>query len=90
MSTLENGTSHNQISVQGVGTTSNPLPAPARTQNDGGIGNSTVGTFSVRHLLISLPQTLITQETGEIWVSSNAQGSPRRLLFRVVNSYGLF
>jgi len=48
MSTPDNSTSQNQASIQGVGTTSNPLPAPARTQKDGGIGNSTVGTFSVR------------------------------------------
>lgn len=90
MSTPENSTSQNQTCVQGVGTTSNPLPAPARTQKDGGIGNSTVGTFSVRYPLISLLQTLTIKETGEVRISSNAQGSPRRLLFRVASPYGLF
>jgi len=48
MSTPENSASQNQTCVQGVGKTSNPPPAPARTQKDGGIGNSTVGTFGVK------------------------------------------
>ena len=74
MSTPANNTPQNQTCIQGVGTTSNPLPAPARTQKDGGIGNSTVGTFGVRSLPKSLPQTLTIKETGQVRVGSNAQG----------------
>jgi len=48
MSAPENGTPQNQTSVQGVGSTSNPLPAPARTQKDGSVGSGTVGTFGVK------------------------------------------
>jgi hypothetical protein len=90
MATPENSTSQNHL--QGVGTTGTPLPAPARSQKDGGIGNSTVGTFSVCNPLISLPQILMIKEIGQVWVGPNAQGllirsSPER---RVPEPYGLF
>lgn len=90
MPTSENNTSQNH--VQGVGTTSTPLLAPARSQKDGGIGNSTVGTFSVCHLLISLPQVLMIKEIGQVWLGPNAQGllirsSPER---RIPRPYGRF
>lgn len=74
MSTLENNAAQNQTSVQGVGTTSTPLLAPARTQKDGGIGNSTVGTFSVCDLLKSLLQSLTIKDTGQVRIGPNAQG----------------
>ena len=74
MSAPANNTSQNQASIQGVGTTSTPLPAPARTQKDGGIGNSTVGTFGVCYLLASLLLSLTIKEIGQVRVGPNAQG----------------
>ena len=94
MSTPGNNTSQNQTSIQGVGTTGTPLLAPARTQKDGVIGNSTVGTFGVCCLLASLLQALTIKVTGQVRIGPNAQGLGRRssaecwiltdVMFRVV------
>ena len=74
MSTPGNNASQNQTSIQGVGTTSTPLLAPARTQKDGVIGNSTVGTFGVRCLSVLSLQVLTIKRTGQVRVGPNAQG----------------
>jgi len=78
MSTPANNTPQNQTSIQGVGTTGTPLLAPARTQKDGVIGNSTVGTFGVCSLPVSLLQVLTIKGTGQVRVGPNAQGLGRR------------
>ena len=78
MSAPENTTAQNQTNVQGVGTTNTPLLAPARTQKEGGIGNCTVGTFSVCVLSMSSLQILTTKEAGQVRVGPDAQGLLRR------------
>lgn len=78
MSMTVNNSSQNQTSIQGVGSTATPLPAPARAQKDGSVGNSTVGTFGVCRLFISLPPILTANETGQVRVGPNAQGLGRR------------